>query len=259
MSAPPSAPVPLLVAHHLQAGYRPGLPIVHDVSLAVAPGEVVTVIGPNGAGKSTFLKALAGLTLVEGGTVTLDGAGIAGLPAPAIVRSGIGFVPQTGNVFAGLSVQENLVVGGHTLARADLRRGLERVYARFPVLAERRAAPGRVLSGGQRQMLALGRALMTEPRLLMLDEPTAGLAPRAVAEVFADLRRFAADGTAVLLVEQNAKAALAVSDRGYVLVQGRNHLEGRAGDLLADPAVGEAFLGLRGEGAMPARAAGGRA
>ena len=245
---------PILVARHVAAGYRPGLPIVHDVSLAVAPGEVVTVIGPNGAGKSTFLKALAGLTILEGGAIAFDGTEVAGLSAPAIVRAGIGFVPQTGNIFTGLSIQENLVVGGHTLARAALRRGLERVYARFPVLAERRAAPGRVLSGGQRQMLAIGRALMTDPRLLMLDEPTAGLAPRVVADVFADLRRFAEGGTAVLLVEQNAKAALKASDRGYVLVQGRNHVEGAAADLLADPAVGEAFLGLRGEG--PALAAG---
>jgi ABC-type branched-subunit amino acid transport system ATPase component len=235
---------PLLVAAHVVAGYRPGLPIVHDVSLDVAAGEVVTIVGPNGAGKSTFLKALAGLTILEGGTIALDAAPVAGLPAHDLVRAGIGFVPQTGNVFAGLSIQENLVAGGHTLARAALRRGLERVYARFPVLAERRALPGRVLSGGQRQMLAIGRALMTDPRLLMLDEPTAGLAPRVVAEVFEDLRRFAEDGVAVLLVEQNAKAALAMSDRAYVLVQGRNYLQGAAADLLADPAVGRAFLGL---------------
>ncbi len=236
---------PCLLARNVAAGYVPGLPIVHDVSLAVAAGEIVTVIGPNGAGKSTLLKAIAGLVLFEGGEVTCAGRDVSGHPAHEMVRIGIALAPQTGNVFTTLSVHENLVVGGHMLDRTTLRDRLTAVYARFPVLSERRSAPGRALSGGQRQMLAIARALMTDPKVLMLDEPTAGLAPRVVTELFADLRRLAASGVAVLMVEQNARAALRVSDRGYVLTQGRNHMEGRAADLLADAAFSEAFLGGR--------------
>jgi ABC-type branched-subunit amino acid transport system ATPase component len=235
----------ILTARNVVAGYVPGMPIVHDVSVDVAPGEIVTIIGPNGAGKSTFLKAIAGLVLFEGGEVRCGGQDVSGHPAHELVRSGIGFAPQTGNVFTTLSIHENLIVGGHTLGRALLRERLAAVYARFPVLAARKSAPGRVLSGGQRQMLAIARALMTDPRVLMLDEPTAGLAPRVVGEVFADLRRLAASGVAVLMVEQNARAALRVSDRGYVLTEGRNHMAGSARHLLADPAIGEAFLGGR--------------
>jgi branched-chain amino acid transport system ATP-binding protein len=235
----------ILVARDVVAGYVPGMPIVHGVSLAVAPGEIVCVIGPNGAGKSTLLKAIAGLVLFEGGEVRFRGQDVSGQPAHAMVRIGIGLVPQTGNVFSTLSVHENLVVGGHMLDRAVLRERILSVYARFPMLAERRSAAGRVLSGGQRQMLAIARALMTAPSVIILDEPTAGLAPRAVGEVFSDLRRLAESGVAVLMVEQNARAALRVSDRGYVLAQGRNHMDGRAADLLADPDIGAAFLGGR--------------
>ncbi len=235
----------ILTARNVVAGYVPGMPIVHNVSVDVAPGEIVTIIGPNGAGKSTFLKAIAGLVLFEGGEVRCGGQDVSGHPAHELVRSGIGFAPQTGNVFTTLSIHENLIVGGHTLGRTLLRERLASVYARFPLLAARKSAPGRVLSGGQRQMLAIARALMTEPRVLMLDEPTAGLAPRVVGEVFADLRRLAASGVAVLMVEQNARAALRASDRGYVLTDGRNHMSGSAAQLLADPGIGEAFLGGR--------------
>ncbi|MET0605288.1 MAG: ABC transporter ATP-binding protein [Beijerinckiaceae bacterium] len=234
---------PILSARNVVAGYAPGLPIVHDVSADVSPGEIVTIIGPNGAGKSTFLKAIAGLVRFEGGDVQLAGRDVSGLPAHEMVRVGIGFVPQTGNIFTSLSIHENLVLGGHSLGASDLKRGLERAYGLSPFLAQRRSSLGRVLSGGQRQMLAVARALMTNPSVIMLDEPTAGLAPRVVGEVFADLRRLAESGVAVLMVEQNARAALRVSDRGYVLAEGRNRLDGKAADLLADAAVGEAFLG----------------
>jgi branched-chain amino acid transport system ATP-binding protein len=169
---------------------------------------------------------------------------ITALPAHGVVAAGIGFVPQTANVFTTLTIHENLKVGGHTL-RGELAARLERAYALFPVLAEKRRQPGRALSGGQRQMLAVARALMTEPKLLLLDEPTAGLAPQIVGEVFRLLRRLADSGVAVLMVEQNAKAALKASDRGYVLAEGRNRIAGRADELLSDPAVAETFLGGR--------------
>ena len=236
---------PILMARNVVAGYVPGMPIVHDVSVAVGAGEIVCIIGPNGAGKSTFIKALAGLVLFEGGNVHCAGQDVSGRPAHEMVRIGIGLAPQTGNVFTTLSVFENLVVGGHMLDSATLRARLAAVLSRFPMLAERRAAPARVLSGGQRQMLAIARALMTEPKVLILDEPTAGLAPRVVGEVFLELRRLAESGVAVLMVEQNTRAALRASDRGYVLVQGRNHNDGRAADLLADPDIAAAFLGGR--------------
>jgi ABC-type branched-subunit amino acid transport system ATPase component len=236
--------VPVFSAQGVVAGYVPGLPIVQGASVAVGAGEIVTIIGPNGAGKSTFLKALAGLVPVTAGAVVLAGGTVTGLPAPALVRAGLGFVPQTGNVFTTLTIHENLTVGAHTVA-GDLGPRLARAYAMFPALADKRGQRARVLSGGQRQMLAIARALMTEPAVLMLDEPTAGLSPKAVNEVFDDLRRLAGAGVGILLVEQNAKAALRLSDRGLVLVEGRNRFEGAAADLLADPAVGEAFLGHR--------------
>ena len=233
-----------LSVQDLVAGYVRGLPVVHGVSIEVARREIVTLIGPNGAGKSTLLKAIAGLIACEAGRVRLDGRDVTALPAPRVVSAGIGFVPQTGNVFTSLTVHENLRVGGHVIP-GSLRERLDRAYALFPPLAARRALRARTLSGGERQMLAIARALMTEPAVLMLDEPTAGLAPLVVAEVFGRLRRLAESGIAVLMVEQNAKAALSASDRGYVLAEGRNRFAGAARDLLDDPAVAEAFLGGR--------------
>jgi branched-chain amino acid transport system ATP-binding protein len=162
-----------------------------------------------------------------------------------MVRLGVGFVPQTGNVFTNLTVGENLVVGGHTLPRSELKRRLARAYELTPFLAERRSSTGRLLSGGQRQILAVARALMTDPKLIMLDEPTAGLAPRAASEIFAHLRRLSETGVAVLMVEQNAKAAIRASDRFYVLAEGRNRMQGKPHDLADDTAIGEAFLGRR--------------
>lgn len=228
----------------LVAGYVRGLPVVHGVSLEVARREIVTIVGPNGAGKSTVLKAIAGLVSREGGQVRLDGRDVTTLPAHEVVSAGIGFVPQTGNVFTTLSVHENLTVGGHVI-RGSLSERLERAYALFSPLAERRHLRARTLSGGERQMLAMARALMTDPTVLMLDEPTAGLAPRVVDDVFRQLLRLAESGIAVLMVEQNARAALRASDRGYVLTEGRNLVAGSARELLDDASVAEAFLGGR--------------
>jgi ABC-type branched-subunit amino acid transport system ATPase component len=234
-------------APHLQvidlvAGYVRGLPVIHGVSIDVGRGEIVTLIGPNGAGKSTVLKAIAGLVASEGGRLRLAERDVTALPAHAVVASGIGFVPQTGNVFTTLTVHENLKVGAHVIPGA-LNTRLERAYELFPPLAGRRALRARALSGGERQMLAIARALMTDPTVLMLDEPTAGLAPRVVEEVFRRLRGLADARIAVLMVEQNAKAALRVSDRGYVLAEGRNRFAGPARALLDDPQVAAAFLG----------------
>jgi ABC-type branched-subunit amino acid transport system ATPase component len=233
-----------LHASEVIAGYVPGLPIVHGASLRVAPREIVTVIGPNGAGKSTLLKAIAGLVLVEGGRIALAGRELTALAPHEIVRAGIGYVPQTGNVFTTLTIHENLKVGGHLL-RGEMSARLERAYAQFPALAEKRGDRARTLSGGQRQMLAIARALMTDPGLLMLDEPTAGLAPRVVEDVFRQLRALAESGVAVLMVEQNARAALRISDRGYVMAEGRNRLEGPAAELLENPEMAALFLGGR--------------
>jgi len=234
----------ILTARAVIAGYVPGLPIVHSVSLEVAPGEIVTIIGPNGAGKSTLLKALAGFLRIDGGVVMQEGKAVGGLPTHDLVAAGLAYVPQTGNVFASLTIHENLVVGGHTL-RGGLKVLLSEAYALFPDLVPKRNERAGTLSGGQRQMLAIARSLMTAPKVIMLDEPTAGLAPKMVARVFADLRRLAERGVAVLMVEQNARAALRISDRGYVLTGGRNFAEGKAEDLLADEMLAKAFLGAR--------------
>jgi branched-chain amino acid transport system ATP-binding protein len=239
-----------LSVQSLVAGYVRGLPVVHGVSLEVERGEIVTLIGPNGAGKSTVLKAIAGLIEREAGRVRLDGRDVTALPAHAVVTAGIGFVPQTGNVFTTLTVHENLRVGAHVIP-GPLQERLDRAYRLFPPLAARRALRARTLSGGERQMLAIARALMTEPTVLMLDEPSAGLAPLAVDDVFRQLRRLTEAGIAVLMVEQNAKAALRVSDRGYVLTEGRNRFAGAARELLDDRAVAEAFLGGRQISARP--------
>ncbi len=236
----------ILVCRDIVAGYVVGMPIVKGVTLEVAPAEIVSIIGPNGAGKSTLLKAIAGLIRMESGSVWLKGKELGGRATNELVSAGIALVPQTGNIFTTLTVHENLMIGGHTLRR-ELRERLNLAYTQFPVLAQRRSSLGGVLSGGQRQMLAIARGLMTAPKILMLDEPTAGLSPKIVQEVLTDLQRLAKSGVAILMIEQNARAALAVSDRGYVLAQGRNWLDGRASDLLNDPEVGLAFLGGRRE------------
>ena len=244
-TAPASAATaPVLDVRQVVAGYVKGLPIVTGASLHVGAGEVVSILGPNGAGKSTLMKAIAGLVQCESGSIDLRGRSLMGLQADQIMQAGLGFVPQTGNVFTTLTIHENLRVGGHLL-RHDLAERLERAYAMFPALLPKRRDKARTLSGGQRQMLAVARALMTNPSVLMLDEPSAGLAPLMVEEVFERLRARARDGVSVLMVEQNAKAALRHSDRAYILVEGRNHLEGPSAQLLQDAAVGAAFLGTR--------------
>jgi branched-chain amino acid transport system ATP-binding protein len=236
--------VPLLTAVNVVAGYVPGMPIVHGVSAQIAVAEVATIIGPNGAGKSTFLKALIGLVGITEGRVRLGEEDVTGKPPHDLIERGLAFVPQTGNIFSTLTIAENLAVGGHTCA-GSLKARLDRAFASFPDLAQKRQQKASVLSGGQRQMLAIARALMTDPKVILLDEPTAGLAPKVVADVFAQLRRLAASGVAVLMVEQNAKAALRASDRGYVLAEGRNVTEGPSAALLADAALADAFLGGR--------------
>jgi branched-chain amino acid transport system ATP-binding protein len=237
-----AAAAPLLQARDVVAGYARDLPIVHGVSLDVAPGEILVVLGPNGAGKSTLVKALAGVVSTFGGSVQLAGKDITGLPAHRLAASGLGFVPQTANVFTTLSVDENLRIGGYLL-RHELKERLDAAYARFPDLAQRRRHAGNALSGGQRQMLAIARALMTAPRLLLLDEPSAGLSPLMVSEVFTQVRRIADSGIAVLMVEQNVKAGLRIADRGLVLVSGRAAHAGSARALAEDPALAQLYLG----------------
>ncbi|MEO1248871.1 MAG: ABC transporter ATP-binding protein [Pseudomonadota bacterium] len=235
----------LLEATAVIAGYRPDLPILHGVDAQVSAGEVVTIIGPNGAGKSTLIKAIAGLVTITSGKVVIDGRETTGMEAHLLAGAGVAYVPQTGNVFTSLTIQENLTVGGVTLSKAHAARETERIFGLYPMLADRRREKAGVLSGGQRQMLAIARALLTEPRLILLDEPTAGLSPRAAGELFDLVRSLVSDQVAVLMVEQNARAALRMSDRAYVLADGHNRIEGTAQQLLDDPEVGEIFLGQR--------------
>ena len=232
---------PALVAEGITSGYDE-VPIVQDVSIHVGQDEIVTIIGPNGAGKSTVLKALFGFLPLWHGRVSLAGDDVTGLAPELLVCRGIAFVPQTENIFPNLSIRENLTMGGIT--RADgVEERISWVLELFPVLAERpRERAGR-LSGGQRQTLAIARALMLEPRILLLDEPSASLSPKMVDTVLANVIEINRRGTAVLMVEQRARQALAISDRGYVLANGRNRLEGPASDLLASDEVRRLYLG----------------
>ena len=236
---------PVLRAEGVIAGYRPDLPILHGVGVEVRAGEVATIIGPNGAGKSTLIKAIAGLVAISSGSVLLDGKDITGQPAHQLATLGAGFVPQTGNVFATLTIQENLILGGIGLHRSEAGRRMQEIYQRYPMLGEKRHDKAATLSGGQRQILAVARVLIMRPRLILLDEPTAGLSPMAAAELFQLVRALAADGAAVLMVEQNARAALKISDTGFVLAEGQNRLSGPAAALLEDAKVGQIFLGQR--------------
>jgi len=235
---------PHLQVRGLIAGYVPGLPIVRDLSVHVGAGEIVTIIGPNGAGKSTLIKAIAGLVVIEGGAIRLAGSDITGVRPDQLADHGIAYVPQSANIFQTLTVQQNLVLASQRLAGSRDGR-VEAMFDLFADLHERRGIRAGGLSGGQRQMLAIAMALVAEPTLVLMDEPTAGLSPRAAQEVLALIRSIAAEGVSVLLVEQNAKAALRISDRAYVLAEGRNQLQGAAADLLNDPLVGEIYLGVR--------------
>ena len=226
----------------LEAAYEPGLPIVRGANLAVQPGEIVAILGPNGAGKSTLVKAVAGLVPITRGQVLLHGQDITRVPAHRMVFEGLAFVPQTENVFANLSIAENLELAAAIL-KVPRVSGLEPVYAMFPDLQRQRGLLAGRLSGGQRQMLAVARALIARPQVLMLDEPSAGLSPKLVAEVLAQLRTVREAGVTVLLVEQNVKAALAVADRAAILVEGRERIVARCADLVGDARVAELYLG----------------
>jgi branched-chain amino acid transport system ATP-binding protein len=217
---------------------------LEGVSLTVGAGEIVTLLGANGSGKSTTLRAVSGLVRATRGSICYDGRDLGRAPADAIVAAGVGHVPEGRDVFTEFTVLENLLVGAHTVAAREVPARLEAAYALFPVLRERRRQRAGTLSGGEQQMLAIGRALMTRPRLLLLDEPSLGLAPRLVGEIFAVIRRINADGVAVLLVEQNARAALALASRGYVLESGRVVAAGASDALAADPRIRSAYLGL---------------
>lgn len=231
----------LLEVSGLDAGYG-DLQVLEDVDLTVQDGEYVTIVGPNGAGKSTVMKSIFGLTNVMDGSIDFDDEEISDLRPEQIIRTGIGYVPQSNNVFPSLSVMENLEMGAYILDEIPQDR-LDRIFDRFPILEERKTQKAGTMSGGQRQMLAMGRALMLEPGLLMLDEPSAGLAPDLVEEMFDRIDEINDDGTAVLMVEQNAKEALRRCDRGYVLVQGQNRYVDDGDALLADEQVRQDFLG----------------
>jgi len=236
-------PLALLDAVGVAAGYGSS-PIVRDVSLGVGPGEVVSIIGPNGSGKSTLLKALTGLLTPLRGTVTLAGEDVTRLRTDERVRRGLGYVPQTNDVFATLTVAENLDMGGYLLDRRAVAARRDEVLDLLPALAPLLRRNAGKLSGGERKMLAIARVLMPRPRMLVLDEPTAGLSPRLAAELLRDhVRRLATAGTAVLLVEQRATAALEISRWAYVLVAGEVRLAGPASELLARADIGDVFLG----------------
>jgi branched-chain amino acid transport system ATP-binding protein len=232
----------MLTVANVIAGYGAHDEVLKGVGITVAEHELVVLIGPNGAGKSTLLKSIAGFLKPREGTITFEGRPIGGLRPREITRQGIAFVPQEANVFPSLSVESNLEMGGYVDRRAVKGR-MRAAFARFPMLAAKRAQEARTLSGGQRQILAMAMALMAAPRLMLLDEPSAGLSPAAAQELFALIKSLHADGLAVIMVEQNALDALEIADRGYLLVDGSNVREGRAGALAADGEVRQAFLG----------------
>ena len=231
----------LLVTEDLVAGYVPEVDILDGVSFVVGEGEIATVVGPNGAGKSTLIKTIFGLLRPRAGRITLRGEDLTGLEPHSITRRGMSYVPQLDNVFPSLSVEENLEMG--SLERSRTRERIERMYELFPRLGERRTQAAGTMSGGERQMLAMARALMPQPHVLLLDEPSAGLAPAFVEATFENVREINEAGVTVVMVEQNARRALAMSDRGYVLDLGRNRFQGAGRDLLEDPKVAELYLG----------------
>jgi len=238
-----SAAGPLLLAEHLTAGYG-RIDILHDVGLAVRPGEIVSVIGPNGAGKSTTFKTIVGFLRPRTGRVVFNGEDITGLRTDLVLRRGLAYVPQGRIVFPQMTVRENLEMGGFIERDgARLAAALERVFTLFPVLHERRRQKAGTMSGGEQQMVAMGRALMTEPKLILLDEPSLGLSPKFVTLIFDKLVEMKSTGYTLMLVEQNATRALAIADRAYVLELGKNRFEGPGRELLVDPEVKRLYLG----------------
>jgi ABC-type branched-subunit amino acid transport system ATPase component len=233
----------MLEANHLFAGYGK-TEILHGVSLQLAEKEIVTIIGPNGAGKSTLLKAIMGYIAIFKGEVVWKGGNITSLRPDQKVKRGFGYVPQLGNVFPSLTIRENLEMGGFTRTKESIEQGIEKAYQLFPVLADRAKKKAGTLSGGQRQMLGMARALMTQPELLMLDEPSAGLSPKVSEEVFSSIVDIHdRTGTAIIIIEQDAYQSLSISHRGYVLVMGQNEFEDKADRILADEKIREAYLG----------------
>ncbi len=230
-----------LLGEAMTGGYG-GADILHECTIGVDDGEIAVIVGPNGAGKSTAMKAVFGMLNMHGGTVTMNGTDITKLSPQARVREGMAFVPQNRNVFTTMSVEENLEMGAF-IREDDYRETMDQVFELFPILKEKRKQPAGELSGGQRQQVAVGRALMTKPKVLMLDEPTAGVSPIVMDELFDRIIDIARTGIAILMVEQNAKQALHIADKGYVLVQGRNRYTDTGEALLADPNVRRAFLG----------------
>lgn len=233
---------PFLIGEMMTGGYGKGPDILHDCTIAVDKGEIAVIVGPNGAGKSTAMKAVFGMLDVRSGSVKLDGEDITGLSPQARVAKGMGFVPQTSNIFTSMTVEENLEMGAF-IRRDDYRDTIAQIYDLFPILKDKRNQAAGELSGGQRQQVAVGRALMTKPKLLMLDEPTAGVSPIVMDELFDRIIEVARTGIPILMVEQNARQALEIADKGYVLVQGRNAFTGTGKELLADPEVRKSFLG----------------
>ncbi len=230
-----------LVGEDLTGGYG-GADILHNCTIGVDKGEISVIVGPNGAGKSTAMKAMLGMLTLREGHVTIDGRDITDLAPQARVAEGMAFVPQTENIFTSLSVEENLEMGAF-LREDDIEETKQQVFELFPILHEKRAQLAGELSGGQRQQVAVGRALMTRPSVLMLDEPTAGVSPIVMDELFDRILEIRQTGVAVLMVEQNARQALAIADKGYVLVGGANRFTGSGKELLADPVVRKSFLG----------------
>ena len=233
---------PILECNGIAAGYVKGLNILQGIDLVVNEGEIVSIIGPNGAGKSTLLKAIMSLINVSAGRFFVNGEEKTNLSTHRIVMEGIGYVPQVANVFPSLTIDENLEIGSWSIKR-NKKEALTKIYNDFPMLGDRKKDKAGNLSGGQRQILALARALITSPTLLLLDEPSAGLSPVAINEVFTSIKEINDSGVSILLVEQNAKRALSFSDRGYVLDQGRNAYQGKGEELLNDTRVIDLYLG----------------
>jgi branched-chain amino acid transport system ATP-binding protein len=230
-----------LIAQGMTGGYG-SVDILHDCTIAVEKGEIAVIVGPNGAGKSTAMKAVFGMLNIHTGSVVLDGEDITALSPQDRVAKGMAFVPQTSNVFPSMSVEQNLEMGAF-LRRDDINKTIQEVYELFPILGEKRKQNAGELSGGQRQQVAVGRALMTQPKLLMLDEPTAGVSPIVMDELFDLIIDIARTGLSILMVEQNARQALNIADKGYVLVQGRNRYTDTGQALMNDPDVRKSFLG----------------
>ena len=234
--------MPYFEGKQMTGGYGNGPDIITSCSINVNRGEIVAILGPNGAGKSTAMKAMLGLLNLKSGSVLIDNEDISNLNPQDRVKKGISFVPQTRNVFTGLTVRENLEMGAF-LRNEDLNKVIDEIYELFPILSEKRSQIVGELSGGQRQQVALGRALMTEPSVLMLDEPTAGVSPIVMDELIDHIFKVKQKNVAIIMVEQNAKQALSISDRCYVLVTGENKFEGSGKELLNDPEVRRSFLG----------------